>query len=200
MSARALIREYGLSPEEAFVHGSQRRPQSVTLTRAGKPGAVLRDQKPLHDSALRKCLTDDMTPQQWYEHLNSFTFFWLSRERIWRLLGARAYRDVTQTVLTIDTRSLIAAHRDCVWLSPMNSGSTIQSALPRGPKTFTRIEDFPFEERARTRPAKNNVVELLVEDAVPDIAAHVLAVHECQNDRIVREIWRRPGTGAGEHP
>jgi hypothetical protein len=64
--------------------------------------------------------------------LNSRTFFWLSRYRIWSLLGARAYRDVSQTVLTVDTRSLVAAHRPRIWLSPMNSGSTIYNPLPRG--------------------------------------------------------------------
>ena len=200
MSAGALIRDYELSEEEATSLRSQRRPESVHLARTGRPGAVLRDQKPMFDSVLAKCLTGGMTPQQWYEYLNSFTFFWLSRDRIWRLLRARAYRNVTQTVLTIDTQSLVAAHRERIWLSPMNSGSTIQKALPRGADTFRRIDQFPFEERARTRRPKDNVVELVVEDAVSDIAEHVLAVHECRNDKIIGLVWRRPGASADEQP
>jgi hypothetical protein len=200
MSAKALIAAYAVPTADRETLGSCRRPQSVPLARAGRPGAVLRDQKPMSDTALLKCLQGGLTPRDWYELLNSHTFFWLSRDRIWRLLGARAYRDVNQTVLTVDTRSLIAAHRARIRLSPMNSGSTIQNPLPRGLNTFKRIEDFQFHERAKTRGAASNVVELLVEEAVPDIANHVLAVHQCRNDQILGTIWQSSMAEAIDQP
>jgi hypothetical protein len=200
MSAKALIEAYDVSLEEREKLGSVRRRQSIPLTHPHRPGAVLRDQKPMSDGALCKCLEDDLTPRDWYELLNSRTFFWLSRDRIWRLLGARAYRGIAQTVLTIDTASLLDAHRERIWLSPMNSGSTIYSALPRGPNTFKRTEDFPFTDRAATRGPAANVVELLVEDSVPDIANHVLAVHRCQGNQVLGTIWQKANAGANDHP
>lgn len=200
MSAKALIEAYAVLPADREALGSYRRPQSIPLVHHSRPGAVLRDQKPMSDKALRKCLQDGLDPRDWYELLNSRTFFWLSRNRIWSLLGARAYRDVSQTVLTVETRSFVAAHRGRIWLSPMNSGSTIYNPLPRGRGTFQRIDDFPFRERAKTRRPATNVIELLVEESALDIADHVLAVHECRNDKIIRTIWQKPNADANDHP
>jgi len=200
MSASALVDAYGCSGAERNALLRTRRPQSVLLERDGLPGAMLRDQKPMSDAALGGCLTDGTTPAEWYELLNSRSFFWLSHDRIWRLLRARAYRGAAQTVLTLDTRSLVAAHRERIWLSPINSGSTLFKPQPRGQATFSRIADFPFAERARARKPENNVVELLVEHSVPDLAAYVLAVHRVRDDRILEEIWHSPRARENDHP
>jgi hypothetical protein len=64
-------------------------------------------------------------PEQWFETLNARVFFWLSRKRLRKLLNARAYRARPQTVLTLDTASLVDANRDRIRLSPINSGATI---------------------------------------------------------------------------
>ena len=199
MSASALLQAYKVMGQRHQELNSSRRPNSVPLSAAGLPGAVLRDQKPMDDKRLQACLDDGLTPKDWYELLNSRTFFWLSRSRIWRLLGARAYRDVPQTVLTVDTASLVAAHRDRIWLSPINSGATLFNPQRRGVQTFQRIGDFPFSAR-KPRPLENNVVELLVEQSVIDIRDYVLAVHEVRNDQIISEIWRRAGASTDEHP
>lgn len=39
---------------------------------------------------LAKCLQDGLARTDWYSLLNSMSFFWLSRSRIWTLLRARA--------------------------------------------------------------------------------------------------------------
>ena len=206
------IRDYGLMSAAALAHVydiddagrdsllRSRRPESVPLARDGLPGAVLRDQKPMRDAALEGCLQDGVTPAQWYELLNSRSFFWLSRDRIWRLLRARAYRSMPQTVLTIDTRGLVAAHSERIWLSPINSGSTLFKPQPRGCSTFVRVTDFPFHERAISRDPEDNVVELVVEHSVPDMADHVLAVHRVRDDQIIGEIWRGDRAGLDDHP
>lgn len=190
MSAAALVDAYGITGDDRVRLLSRRRPDSVPLAADGLPGAVLRDQKPMSDKSLAKCLDDGLTPSEWYELLNSRSFFWLSRQRVWRLLKARAYRDAPQTVLTIDTAGLVAAHRDRIWLSPMNSGFSMLAASRRGKTTFRRVADFPFAERKRTKALADNVVELLVERSVPDLAEHVLAVHRVCNDAVLGEIWR----------
>lgn len=200
MSADALLDVYGVTGNRRHELGSCRRPESVPLKANGLPVAVLRDQKPMKDSALAKCLRDGLTPQQWYELLNSRSFFWLSKSRIWTLLKAKAYRDVPQTVLTIDSAKLVAAHRDNIWLSPINSGSTLFNPVPRGLDTFKRITDFPFGQRAKSRPLENNVVELVVDHSVPEVADFVLAVHTVQNKDILGEIWKSPHASADDHP
>ncbi len=199
-SATALLDDYDIQGEQRERLLSFRRPKSVTITAPGLPGAVLRDQKPMNDARLMACLGDGLVPRNWYELLNTMSFFWLSRSRIWSLLRARAYRDVAQTVLTLDTASLVAAHRDRIWLSPINSGATLFRPQLRSRATFMRVEDFPFAERAATRAIENNVVELVVDYAVPDLAGHVVAVHRALNDEVVAEIWRRPNASDAERP
>lgn len=199
MSAAAIVDAYGVSGQARERLLRMRRADSVPLEADGLPGAVLRDQKPMSYAALVACLEYGITAADWYGLLNSFSFFWLSRGRVSRQLKARAYRDRPQTVLTVDTASLVRAHRERVRLSPINSGSTLFDPQPRGWSTFQRIEEFPFRERAY-RPLENNVVELVVEHSVPDIADHVLAVHRVINDCAVEEVWRSSRMPADEQP
>jgi len=121
LSTTALLDLYQIAGAVRAGIESARRRESVTINRAGLTDAVIRDQKPMTDSALRKCLKDGLTPKEWYQTLNRKTFFWLHKERLWRLLKAKAYRDQPQTILTIDTASPVAAHRDRILLSPINS-------------------------------------------------------------------------------
>lgn len=199
LSTRALLDLYRVEDEARVALLSHRRPQSVPLVHAGLPGAVVRDQKPLSDEGLRRCLAPGLTPRQWYETLNASVFFWLSRERLRRLLGARAYRNAPQTILTLDTGSLVSAHRDRVRLSPINSGATILKPQPRGRDTFRSIADYDFAARRRGRRPSEAVVELLVADGVPDVAAHVLAVHRCVRGT-VEELWRAPRASPDDGP
>lgn len=200
MSVSVLLDDYAVEKEEKTRLFRTHRPECFPLSHPERKGAVIRDQKPMADSALEKCLQDGLTPTDWYCLLNSYSFFWLSRERIWRLLKARAYRDQPQTVLTLDSAGLVAAYRDKIRLSPINSGSTLFKPQPRGHATFKSIQDFPFHDRASTRRPENNVVELLVEHSVPNVSDYVLAVHEVMNDQIVSEIWRSPHAGNDDKP
>jgi hypothetical protein len=199
LSTTALLDVYKVKGKERFAIESQRRPESVHVSADGMPNAIIRDQKPMTKSALEKCLIDGMTPREWFELLNKRVFFWLSRERLRDLLNARAYRDRPQTVLTIDTKSLVTTHKAKIQLSPINSGATIYNPQPRGKHTFLPIRDFPFAERRKSRTVRNSVVELVVQDGVPDIAEHLVAVHRVRG--VARkELWRRPGTDQEDGP
>lgn len=200
LSATALLDLYKVTGKDRFALESERRPESVALAYGDLPGAVIRDQKPMRDHLLARCLEDGLAPREWYEILNSRSFFWLSSSRIWRLLKARAYRDQPQTVLTIDSAQLIAAHRDRIWLSTLNSGSTLFNPQPRGLQTFKRMSDFPYEQRSKTRRKEDNVVELVVDHSVPDVAKYVLAVHRVAGDKILDEVWRSNQSTASDHP
>ena len=105
LSTSALLDLYGFRGPARLEFESMRRGATMVLKADGLPDVVLRDQSPMSDRGLLKCLLDGMTPRQWYELLNRKVFFWTSERRLQRLIGAKAGRDVPQLVLTIDTRS-----------------------------------------------------------------------------------------------
>jgi hypothetical protein len=98
-------------------------------------------------------------------------------------------------VLTVRTASLVAAHRDRILLSPINSGSTLFDSRRRGHDTFLPIKDYPFDIWKKTRSSSKKVVaEVVVSGGVPDIGDHVLAVHrvlngEAEEGRICSRRW-----------
>jgi hypothetical protein len=194
LSTSELLDRYGIEGETRDAIEAVRRPECVPLQGEGLPDVVIRDQKPMRDDALASCLEDGLTPADWYRMLNARTFFWLSRDRLRRLLGARAYRNRPQTVLTLDTRSLVEAHAERIELSPINSGATLfGSAVNRGKRTFLPIAEYDFEGWSKKRRAGGEpVVELVVRGGVPDIQEHVIAVHDWANGAAA-EVWRRPG-------
>ena len=190
LSALALLDLYGVEGEEREGIMSVRRPKSVLLERDGLSGAVVRDQKPMNDAALEKCLDCGLVPRDWYRLLNSKTFFWVERERLMRLLGARAYRKKPHVVIEVDTASLLASHRDRVMLCPINSGATLWTPQPRGPSTFIPLADYPFDPAVRGPSRGRPPVEFVVDYAVPDIADHAVRVDRHDGD-VVSPIWHR---------
>ena len=199
LSTSALLDLYAVGDTERRKIEAEHRPESVKIARRGFSDAVIRDQKPMSDAALTKCLTDGTTPTQWYKILNGKVFFWLSKERLRRLLGARAYRDSPQTVLTLETETLVRAYSDQILLSPINSGSTIIDPQPRGKDTFRPVKEYPFEEWSKKRSKVDAVVELVVPRGVKDINDHVIAVHQVVQTK-ARELWRRPGNDLNDGP
>jgi hypothetical protein len=165
---------------------ARHRPQSVPLEHPRHGRAVIRDQKPMSDAGLRKCLRDGVTPEQWYRLLNGQVFFWLDADRLERLLGARAYRERRQTVLTVDTAALLARHADTVRLCPINSGATLYRPQPRGWDSFMSLPDW-----AHPRGSRHPAVELTVRHSVPDLAAYVLLVEERGGGGPTRVLFRR---------
>ncbi|MGY3495940.1 DUF7002 family protein [Bradyrhizobium sp. USDA 4502] len=199
LSTTSLLDLYKYKGKPRHELESARRPDSVLIAADGLPHAVVRDQKPMTASALEKCLTDGTTPEQWFETLNARVFFWLSQVRLRGLLNARAYRGRPQTVLTLDTASLVDANRDRVRLSPINSGATIYNPAPRGLDTFLPIKEYPFEKWRKKRPLRNSVVELTVLDGVSDITDHAIAVHSVHDGKLT-ELWRRRGSDRNDGP
>ncbi|HEX3754700.1 MAG TPA: hypothetical protein VHV26_06455 [Rhizomicrobium sp.] len=192
LSTKALLDLYQVVGPDRGAVETARRPALAHISRPGLPGATIRDQKPMSDSALRKCLQDGLEPSDWYKILNGYSYFWLSPGRVRKLLQARAYRDSLQTVLVLDTAGLVTRYEKRIRLSAINSGSTIRNALPRGLKTFLPIAEFPFAERAKRRALADNVVELVIDHSVPDVATSVRTVWEVRGPDVLREIYRSP--------
>jgi hypothetical protein len=154
----------------------KRRPTSVPLDRSDLGRAVIRDQFPMDDKGLARCLQDELLPADWYRILNRKVFFWLTRERLLRLLNAGTYRLQEHDVLYLNSRLLIDAYRDKIWLCPMNSGCTKPFPHPRGQRTFERISKYPYAQWKAKRKRGERIVELAVDYAVLDVARFVTKV------------------------
>ncbi len=153
--------------------------------------AVIRDQKPMSDAALRKCL-QGMEPRQWYETLNRKVFFWMTRDRLLTLLSARAYKNRAHCVLTISTAGMVERHLQRVTLSPINSGCTVPNPQPRGRATFLPIEAYPFEEWVKKRRnGQRAIVEFAVDYSVPDIGPLVVRVDRMKAGLLLETLWQR---------
>jgi hypothetical protein len=176
LSTTALLDLYGVTGAARLNIEERRRAASVPLERAGLHPAVVRDQLPMDDVGLRRCLPAHLTPAEWYRLLNQKVFFWLTRDRLLRLLKAGTYRDRPHTIIEACTRGLVEAHRERIWLCPMNSGCTKPFPHPRDENTFRRIPDYPYFHWRRRRPRGERVVELAVDYSVPDIARFVIRV------------------------
>ncbi|MER2250364.1 hypothetical protein ABS772_10620 [Methylorubrum podarium] len=175
LSTRAALDRFAV-PDAIRAAAERRRPEGIVLERADLGRIVLRDQKPLSDRALARCLRDRLTPADWHRRLNERVFFWLSRKRVLTLLAGRAYRDHAHEILEIDAAALVAAHRDRIELSAINSGATGRFPAPRGADTFRPIDAYPYAEWRKKRPRGERVVELTVLGAVPELERFVRRV------------------------
>lgn len=176
LSTTALLDLFGVSGEVREGLEGAHRPEAVPLVHPLHGNAVVRDQKPMDDRGLRKCLQDGLSPTQWYRLLNGMVFFWVSEDRLATLLGAKAYRDTSHVVLTVDTERLLSRYADRVMLCPINSGATKPNPTPRGAATFQPISTYPLEYWERKRSRSKSVVELTVKYAVPDVRDLVVRV------------------------
>ena len=192
LSTSALLDLHGVHGPVRDELEAQRRPEGVVLSHPALGRAVLRDQKPMDDASLRRCLQDGLEPADWYRLLNSRVFFWLSFARLSRLLGARAYRGTSHEVLQLDAASLVAAYQDAITLSPINSGATRPFGVPRGLLTFRSIQDYPYAQWRRTRPTGDRVVELAVAGEVPDAARFVRRVVVMEGGKEAGTVWEQP--------
>jgi hypothetical protein len=189
LSTSALLDLYAIQEPRRSVIERQHRPSSIELREDRLPSSVIRDQIPMSDSGLERCLPGHLSPSDWYKLLNEKVFFWLTEDRLHRLTGAKAYRDREHDVLEIDTRSLITAHREAIWFCPINSGCTKPIPHPRDERTFRRIPDYPYGHWRGKRPKGERVVELAVDHSVPDIREHTRRVIVKRGDVAVSIIY-----------
>ena len=184
LSTSALLDRFEIEDAQRFAIESACRPEIVCVEHPEYGTALVRDNKPMQEKALERCLLE-MTPREWYEHLNRRVFFWVERKRLLKLLGARAYRDRPHLVLEVETAGLLKRHGERVLLSPINSGATFAlGPAPRGPETFRRIAEHPDGKP---------IVEFSVDYSVSDIAEFTLRVGRWWGTEELEEVWSHPG-------
>lgn len=173
LSTSALLDLFGYTGVERRNIEDCRRAKSIAITDGQHGRAVIRDQHPMHDSKLAKCLRDRLTTTQWYRMLNGKVFFWLTEERLLTLM--KAYSESEHLILEVDTNELLARCGESVMLTPMNTGTTSPMAHSRGLSTFQPPNKYRFElNKKRKGGAKKSIVELTVDHSVPDISEFTL--------------------------
>jgi hypothetical protein len=177
LSTTALLDLFEICGFERVFIESTRRPESVIIEHPRYGQAVIRDNKPITDSQLARCLTG-MAPADYYRLLNQRVFFWPTTERLENHLGARLNRHDFQLVLTVDTAALLGHNSERIRLSPINSGATFRRAAPRGPATFVPIADYDFTARRRLRGLAGALAEVTIEHRVVDLSAALIEVEK----------------------
>ena len=185
LSTTAVLDRFKVNGAERLALEEGHRPEKVMVGPA-ESGVVLRDQKPMRPSRLEDALIDGTTPEQWYKFLNGRVFMWAEERRLFGLLGARDYRSLEHDVLTIDAEALLTKYENSVWLCRMNSGNTWPVPHPRGMDDFKRISDYPTKVRSGV-PYKE-VVEVVVDYSVPDIAEYVVEVRRMQGRTVLGQL------------
>ena len=188
LSTSALLDLFEVNGKDRFAIESCHRPKSVTIEHPKHGRAVIRDQKPMRERSLLKCLRG-ITPRKWYEFLNGKVFLWATQHRLESLLNARAYRQKEHLVLKVDTRNLLSKHGPTVLLSPINSGSTIYRPSARSIKMFQPLKSYPFEERRKKRGVANAVAEMAFEYGIRDIRQFVVRVEKRREGRLLKVVW-----------
>lgn len=188
LSTTALLDLFEITGPTRVTIESQRRPAPVRIHHPTHGTAWIRDNLPLIDKRLAGIL-DGCTVPEFYRLLNRRVFLWANEQHLHRLLAARAYRDRSHTVITVDTQKLVDRNVDAITLSRINSGATLFGSPPRrGPASFERIADFA--PRTADGRRRRNVVEVAVEYGIADITAVAVAAHVHQQGGTVTELWR----------
>lgn len=186
LSTTASLDALGIAGAQRTALESAYRPEMSHLRPGAADDIVLRDQRPMPPNRLAQALPDGLTTEQWYRLINSKVFFWVSPERLGRLL--RSYGASEHDVLRVDTASLLDAHFTRTWLCHMNSGNTLPIPHYRDETIFKRIPDYPVN---RVGTPLKEVVELVVDYSVPDIENHVIDVTRVQGDTQLGIVWKR---------
>ena len=187
------IRKHGLLSVAALldlfkVKGKQRdalysnwRCKSVPIQNSVSGKAVIRDQHPIPPERLKNVLCEGLCPREWYEILNSKCFFWVTEERLIRML--KAYGNRTHDVITLDTRKLLDKHSERIAISHINTGSVRGQAM-RGKDTFHKIQECCLVGR------KNGIAELTVEWEVPNVEEIAVLVEVRKGNKTIETIWQ----------
>ncbi|OQW31468.1 MAG: hypothetical protein A4E19_07570 [Nitrospira sp. SG-bin1] len=180
-SARRLMRAAGLPrAEQNRLERTQRLTHTILPT-----GVHIRDQHPMPPAALDRCLCG-MNSSDWYATINARVFFWIDPDRLNRQKAACESRP--QVVFVVDTAALIAAHEQCIAVTPINTGNARRKAARRGAATFVPLLTWMrsgWESEAAAlgvplRRASQQPVELTVLDSVADIMRFVIEVFPLQ--------------------
>ena len=166
LSTSSALDLHGVRGPEREALEARRRPATVRLEHPVHGRLALRDQHPLNERALERCLTGGLRPADWHALLNARAFLWADEARLRRML--RTYRAAPNLVLTIDAAAFLQAHAARIEATRINTGAPFpMKPAPRGRESFVPLADLPVREIPR-------VVEVTVLGGAPDFARFVI--------------------------
>jgi hypothetical protein len=179
LSTTALLDLFEVPAEKRLAMETQMRKKSVVIEHPSLGRAVIRDQIPIgSDKQLTKSLEGTASAADWHRLLNSKVFFWVTRERLDRLRNAGAYRTSPQLILVLDTKRVVEAAEDRIWLSSMNSGAVGRFAHPRSPDTFQKLKNYDFDYWCKKRGGiENAVIECAIDRELQSVEQVVKSSH-----------------------
>lgn len=186
LSTTAVLDKLGIAGKERLAIEARRRPQSVALDHSEFGLFVIRDQKPLPDSKLAKCVVG-CTVEEYHRLLNNKVFFWADLNRVQGLNSARAYNNNNQQMIIVNTATLVAQYGCKISLCHKNSGA-LRAFHPLGPCIFKSIGNYDPQVNRKGTPSRP-VVELAVDYSVPDIVRHVLEVQDLKPGEPAKKIY-----------
>jgi hypothetical protein len=107
----------------------------------------LRDQQPISEKALAKCLTDGWNTGDFLYHLNDRVFMWPTLDRLWRHFNR--YKEEKPVIFRFPTEELLVINLHVLFCR-LNSGATRANPYlggkppSRGGKTFLPADQFPY--------------------------------------------------------
>ena len=174
--------------------------------------AVIRDQEPLNvDKLLRyiKYQGNRITLERWLERQSERVFFFVSEKVARSMADKYEKKGQSQTMIVVNTESLVNAHHDKIDLSAYNSGFNRTdpkdpAARPRWYKLyhemFLPIDEYPYDTWCdrRRKPTESPIVEVTVRGCVPDLKTHFERVF-CMNGELKSEkrIPRKSNSSKG---
>lgn len=202
LSTEALLDLFEISGSVRGGLLSKHRPESKILFHKKFGSAVIRDQKPMPESRLRRCLPENITPSDWYRFLNRKVFFWATEDRLQSLLNAGSYRSHEHIVLTLDSRSLISRHLETLQLTTMNTGATRPMPRYRDYESFVPLAEFDYERSRRKRGKLRAIAEVTVAYAVLDVLPLTVRVEQVGNSGAAAVLYEPSGgfSGAARSP
>ena len=144
-STTHLIRNSDLSEQDQEVVLRRRRPDHYFLGE-GDDRIMIRDQGPISEKALSKCLTNGIQVGDFLKHLNDRVFFWPNLSRL-RIHYGR-YELEQPSIIRLRSEDVIALNEERLRLCQWNSGATRPIPYydgkppPRGIESFMKVEDF----------------------------------------------------------
>lgn len=130
----------------AQAHLRRRRPDHVTIEIDGRE-VKIRDQRPISEKALAKCLDGGLQSADYYELLNNRVFLWPTLERLGRHYDR--YESEEPVLLRLSTREILALNSN-IEFSRLNSGATRANsylggiAPRRGRDTFQSAQNCNY--------------------------------------------------------
>jgi hypothetical protein len=136
------------NPEDSELKTHKRFTHKVINVDGAK--IMLRDQRPISEVALEKCLTDNWTVPRFLEYLNERVFMWPNITRLERHF--KRYQFEEPVIFRFSTKEIIAGNPH-VKFCRLNSGATRPNsylggiAPKRGKDSFVTAEKFDYALR-----------------------------------------------------